>query len=78
MQTVPKTAEEAATLYLDTNKPPVRKFVQNHGRTLARKLIIALWDRNWDKDRQESTVMFFMEMGSRRSEIRVKELIKAL
>jgi len=78
MQTVPKTAEEAAQLYLDGGHREAREFIKQHGRTLARKLIIALWDRNWDKDREKQTITFFLRYASTLPDYKVRGLIKAI
>lgn len=78
MQTVPKTAEEAAQLYLDGGHREAREFIKHHGRTLARKLIVAIWERDWDGDREKKTILFFLSYASSKPQHKVRELIKAM
>ena len=79
MQTAPKTAEEAAQQYLDdSSNKGVRKCVKHHGRALTRKLIIALWNRDWGTDRENKTINFFTQYASTLKEHKVKDFIRVL
>ena len=82
MQTVPKTqrllAEEVAQTFIDGHYREIRNCIKNQGRTLTRRLIVAIYLAAPKSSKYETLILESVNAFTHLESVKLKGLVKVL